>query len=356
MNSPNLIAQASRIAIIKLSSLGDVLHASPCAEAIKHSRPEAFVAWVVDERFAGLLEGNSFIDELIVVPWRGGTWQRLKALVEAGKRLHKLQIELVIDLQGLFKSALVARYSKAPLKACAADAREGAKFVAKYYMNAPEGMGGAAKQLAYVASLGADSTGLDMRLEPTPWALEAAGKLLEQAGLPKGRPFVAIVPSTTRQTKLWPEWYFAELARLCKEQLGLSPVYLGTSKDKALADRIIAQSGVEGANLCGQTDLQQLVALGRLAALCIGGDTGPVFICAAAGAPTVAIFGSTAPAGKLPQGEKYKFLYKHLPCAPCNRTYCENLQCLLQIRPEEVLQTAREALAASAGNAPGSPR
>ena len=193
MNQAELLHNVDRIAIIKLSSLGDVLHASACAEAIKRTRPEALLAWVVDERFAGLLEGNPFIDELVIVPWKSGLLPRFKALVEAGKHLKELKIELVIDLQGLFKSALIARYSKAPYKACAADAREGAKAVAKYYMTAPKGVGGADKQLAYVASLGADIADLDMKLEPTAEALESVKRLLVDEGLKNFQSFLLVL-------------------------------------------------------------------------------------------------------------------------------------------------------------------
>lgn len=345
-DSPNLVRPAHRIAIVKLSSLGDVLHASGAAAAIKQTNPEAWLAWVVQDAFADLLRGNPHIDELIVVPFPGGL-ANLRHLKQAGLALREEKVDLVIDLQGLLKSAYVSWLSKAPERCSAADAREGGRFAANHYMTCPKGIGGAGKQLQYVASIGADISGLEMELTATEEARAEAARLLASGGLGEGVRFAAIVPASTRQTKEWPPERFAELARRLYEELGLLPVFIGGRKDEALSARLLAQAGVPGLNLSGKTSLQSLIAVGERASLTVGGDTGPVFILAVAGSPAVGLFGSTSFAGKLPSGPQWIALWDRQPCYPCHKSYCDRLDCMKSLTVDRVMATARQALEAA---------
>ncbi len=242
---PNLVSLAHRIAIVKLSSLGDVLHASGAAAAIKQTNPEAWLAWVVQDAFADLLRGNPHIDELVVVPFPGG-FANLRHLKKAGLALREERVDLVIDLQGLLKSAYVSWLSKAPERCSAADAREGGRLAANHHMTCPKGIGGAGKQLQYVASIGADISGIEMELTATEEARAEAARLLAEGGLREGAPYVALVPASTRQTKEWPPERFAELARRLSEELGLLPVYIGGRKDEALSARLPSPGGRTG--------------------------------------------------------------------------------------------------------------
>lgn len=272
-----------RILIVKLSAIGDCLHATPVLEALRQTFPDAHLGWVVHPHCRPVLEGNPFLDQ--IHEWdRKNLWSSLGSL---GRELRAARYDKVLDLQGLLKSALVCRVSGAQSWG-PSEAREGAKFLYHHRIPALPSEPIQLRYLKRAAAIGAEwATPPRMHFPYSQQDLETARALLEGVRGPK----VVLNPSAGKEFKQWPPARFAEVGQALIAQ-GCQPVITGAPADRPLADAILA--GCPGAlDLCGKTNLKQLAALLSLVDLFVGGDTGPMHLAQASGCRVVALFGPT---------------------------------------------------------------
>ncbi len=348
-----------RILLIRLSALGDVVTASPVPRVIKEAQPDAEVVWAVEERCAEAVRGHPFVDELVVLPTsrQWGRWLRrgrLNALREAlgdlRRQLRARRFDAVIDLQGLFKSALIAGVAAADVKIAPDDAAE--RLPGCFTQSAPrqtEPDHIASMYTGLLAPLGiAPRSRESLRLvfavgDP---AREQMAAWLAERGLAPGG-YVAIVPGTTRPQKMWPAAYWPDLmARLHREH-GLPAVLIGGPSEQALAAELTGATGSPLQSAVGATDIKQTGALLEAAALTVAVDTGPMHLAVAVGCPTISVFGSTGPR-LFNDGSPYRCLHRQFACWPCHRhPVCEHYECLAAIRPADVARAARRLLGAT---------
>jgi heptosyltransferase-1 len=315
-------ASPHRILIIKPSSLGDVIHALPTVNLIRQHFADAHIAWLINRELAPLLKRCPVIDQIIEFPRRQPS--QLPALV---RRLRRQRFDLVVDLQGLLRSGLIARLSGAPRRLGLSDAREGSRLC--YTEIVPlQPMHAVDRYLLAARHLGCQ-----------PGPVEFPLGLPTKTQPPKTQ--IAINPSARWKTKLWGDDNFAELVRrLPRDRVVLT----GSAAER---DRIeqIAQGR---RNLAGQTDLLELAELYRRCTLLITNDTGPMHLAAAVGTPVVAIFGPTDPALTGPYGKQHRVLRVDIPCSPCLKPHCANpihMECMKRIPVEQVLAVAKAFLA-----------
>ncbi len=348
---------AERILIVRLSAVGDCVHALPAVRALRAARPGAHIAWAIDDRSAPLLEGLSDVNEFLVMPRRalGGKprlvrWRRLAAY---RRTLREGRFDVAVDFQGLVKSALVAFFSRARRR-IGPSRTDGARELSWLFYNAnpevPESARHIAeKSRALLAPLDVrpDAPLPEPRLPEHPGAAARVEVSLREMGLAEG-PFAVLNPGAGWPTKLWPVEHFTELAGGLREEMGLDVLitWFGPA-ERELAGRIAAPGAARPAP---ETDLQELAELLRRAALYVGSDTGPTHIAAAAGAPTVALFGAADPQRNRPLGERVETLDAGLDCSPCwRRSDCaRGVECMRAIDPRMVLAAARR-LGAGAG-------
>jgi heptosyltransferase-1 len=344
------------VLIVRLSALGDCIHALPAIRALRVARPDLRIGWAVDDRFAPLFQNHPDVDELHVLPRRGLAGRSLlargAALRELGRQLRASGFEAAVDLQGLAKSALVTLASGAPLRiglSASAGARE--LSWATYNCRPPVPASArhvAERSLALLAPLGipAGAALPDPRLPARAQAAARVETALGEMGL-SGRRFAVLNPGAGWETKLWPVGHYSELARLLRDQLALDVLvsWFG-ARERELAERIAAAGPARPA---AATDLPELAELLRRAALYVGADTGPTHIAAAVGTPTVAIFGPADAVRNRPLGPRLEVLTAGLDCAPCwRRKGCRRaVECMTAVRPEQVLAAARRLLSAS---------
>ena len=306
-----------RILIIKPSSLGDVIHALPAVNLIRQRYPRAHLAWLVNTAFTSLLQHCPIIDE--VIPFPRHEFRRLPALVQ---RLRRDRFDLVVDLQGLLRSGLLAALSGAPRRVGLSDAREGASRFHNEIIPVPR-IHAVDRYLRAAQHLG------------------GAGPVEFPLGLPPHRPpagYLAIHASARWPTKLWGDDKFAELIRQ------LPPDRVILTGAAAEAERIgrLAQGG---RNLAGKTDLFELAEWYQRCAVVVTNDSGPMHLAAAVGTPVVAIFGPTDPVLTGPYGAGHRVLRVALPCAPCFKDRCTNPQamaCMDGVSVAEVLQAVQK--------------
>ena len=297
--------QYHNILIVKLSSLGDVIHASPCAHALRELFPSARISWIVEKNFAGLLVGSPALDEVIQVdldylrkaPFLDGV-AYLRALK---KDLRARRFDLVLDLQGLFKSALVAWMTGCPERYGYGELREGSWLISQRVSGAHAKDHVIQRYLDVIRFLGSDVA------EPTfplpDFSLEKQGVERLLTGCAPASKRIVFAPGTSKANKEWPVSHYAALAKLLSHE-GWTFVIVGGNGDREKGRQLAELIGPAAVDLTGKTNLKELAALLSDAALFVSGDTGPLHIAVAVGVPIVAMYGPTRPERTGPYGKQ----------------------------------------------------
>lgn len=297
------------ILIVKLSSLGDILHASPCAQALRELYPAAKITWIAEKNFAGLLVGAPVLDEVIQVDLdylrEASICDGLAYLGQLKRALRARQFDLVLDMQGLFKSALVAWMTGCKERIGYGRQREGSWLISRG-INGTHAKGHVIQAyLDVVRYLGAR---IEEPVFPLP-ELEMEKALVREVLLAKLRPeqrFVVFAPGASKANKEWPVAHYVSLAKMLTAD-GWAVVVAGGKTDVEKGRQL--SETVDGLiDLTGKTNLKELAALLTEAALFVSGDTGPLHIAVAVGVPIVSLYGPTRPERTGPYGEQAKVL------------------------------------------------
>ncbi|AQW70271.1 lipopolysaccharide heptosyltransferase I [Pseudomonas fulva] len=307
-----------RVLIIKTSSLGDVIHTLPALTDAAHAIPGIRFDWVVEEGFAEIPSWHPAVDQVIPVAirrWRKHLWQTVRSgeWKAFKQRLRERQYDLVIDAQGLVKSAWLTRYVKAPVAGLDRySAREG--WASRFY---DRRLSVAVGQHAVerVRQLFAMALAYDL-----PEGIGRYGLDLERLQLPPAAPYVVFLHGTTWATKHWPEAYWRELAeRMGRRRLEVRLPW-GNPAEKARAERI-----AQGLNNCQVLPKLNLAGVARVLAAakaCVAVDTGLGHLAAALDVPTLSLFGPTNPGLTGAYGRTQIHQASDWPCAPCLQKKC----------------------------------
>jgi lipopolysaccharide heptosyltransferase I len=322
-----------RILIVKLGSLGDIIHAIPVAAALGRAFPASTIDWVVDERNREILELVPIVNRRIHV--RTGEIGSVTGVV--GK-LRRARYDAALDLQGLLKSAVLARLSGAarvigfPTELL----RERAARV--FYT---ETAGEAAphvidKNLSMLKAVGVRLPDVEFPLEHRNPGVAADAR--SRLGIAEGTRFALINPGAAWPNKRWPPVYFAEVARALAKRHDLrSLVLFGPGEEQIAEDIVTASDGT--AAVSAPTAVADLVSLSKACALMVSGDTGPMHIAAAVGTPVVGIFGPTDPTRNGPWANDDLVASRYRSCECHYQRKCRIAGwCLLDISPREVME------------------
>ncbi len=281
-----------RILIVKLTSIGDIIHTLPTLAAIRRSLPDAHISWVVEQRSAEILRGNPMIDDLVEIDTsslRGG-----KIIEIRGLRRHRYDI--AIDFQGLIKSAIIAKLSRARLR-FGFDPGELRESAAKFLYSSTAPPAGdrvhiIRKNLQLAASaleIEVPSSRFEFPIATSSEDVAEAEKIIE---LTRGSRFALLNPAGGWVTKLWHPEKFGELADGLWTEYRIPSIVAAGPRESELAAQVAAASKSALLTIA-QPSLKGFYELSRRAAVYVGGDTGPTHIAVAAGAPVVGLFGPT---------------------------------------------------------------
>jgi heptosyltransferase-1 len=276
------MSQMFRILVVRLGSMGDVIHALPAVASLKHSFPHSRLSWVIKPRWAPLLEGNPFVDEII--PFT----RSAREILATRRLLRRERFELAVDLQGLIQSALVAASAKADKIVGLARSQARESFAAMFYSSTvrTSAVHRVDRYLELVAAAGASNLLHTFPLPPG----KPEGKLPDEA-------FVLACPLAGWGSKQWPMEHYTELARRLKV-----PLVVNGPPD---SENVLRQ--IQGAQI-HLSGLEGLIDATRRAQAIVGVDSGPVHLAAALGKPGVAIYGPTDPASHGPYGGTLRIL------------------------------------------------
>lgn len=290
---------AQRFLIVRLSSIGDIVHALPAAAALAETFPQAQIHWVVEKRHALLLDGNPHLDRILVLDtlgWRKHlasslTWREIQHGLGA---LRETRYDAAIDFQGLWKSAVVARLSHARERIGFARGwlREpSASMLYTQQVSPREHVHVVAENLALVERLGARTGRWQF---PLPGNEEDAAYVDAQLAALQDRDFIIVNPGGGWRSKCWSPPNYAALIRHWEDVSSERIVLTGSPSEEPLIGEILRDAGKPRARFL-PTTLIQFIALARRARMFVGGDTGPLHLAAAVGTPIVGIYGPTDP-------------------------------------------------------------
>jgi len=290
---------------------------------LKLSLPQSRLTWVIDGKWASLLAGNPFVDQVLSVEGSSAG-----GLMAARRLVARQRFDLAVDLQGLFKSALLASATRADRVYGFHHSALREKLAAFFYSHTvkPKATHVVDQNLELAAAAGAASIVRTFSLPPG-----------YREGVLPNEPFLLASPLAGWPSKQWPKDRWAKLASLVSVELGLPLVVNGPPGAAAYLERIVGArphlSGVEG-----------LIDATRRAAAIAGVDSGPVQLAAALGKPGVAIFGPTDPQRNGPYGDTIEVLRSPRAVTSYKRSR-ETDSAMLDIEPAQVLERLAARLA-----------
>lgn len=332
-----------RILIIKPSSLGDIIHALPTLAALRDRFPSAHITWLVKRRWAGVLAAADGLDRVWPIEPGLMGWLRLTPGLRAES------FDLVIDLQGLFRSGAIAWLTGCRTRIGFANAREGSRFMYTQRIAVPTlDMHAVDRYLCVATAVGASPKGApEFRTRLASGDRDRIAHLLSGSGVAPGMPWIAMHVSARWDTKRWPPEHFAATADAVQDERLARVVLIGGPDDRAAVDAVISRMQTAPIDLTGQTSPELLPALLTSAALLLTNDSGPMHIAAAMNTPVIALFGPTSPLRTGPYGSVHRVFTSSIPCSPCFSRTCRNampLECLTAIDPKTVVEAVREQL------------
>lgn len=290
-----------RILIVKLSSIGDIVHTLPALAAMGRALPDARISWVADQRSAEILRGNTMIDRLIEIDTRslrGGSIIET-ILLDTAKQVRELRDEdydVAIDFQGLLKSATITKLSRARSRFGfnRVDLREPAARM--LYSSTSGPVGNRVHVIRKNLALAAAAVGISVPDSQFEFPIETeaehraeAATLIRELGHEQ---FALLNPAGGWVTKLWHPEKFGELADRLWNEFQL-PSIVATGPDESQLAARVAATNRSGKLIIAHPSLKGFYELARQAKIYVGGDTGPTHLAVAAGSPVVGLFGPT---------------------------------------------------------------
>lgn len=342
-----------RILIIRLSSIGDVLHATPVAKALKESYPTCHITWIVSTMSASLLLNNPYIDKVYV--WSREEFDQAVKKRQLGtirKLWHQLklfyqknQFDIVLDVHGLFLSGMIAAYSKAPRRIGMANTRELNRFFMTEQAPPTASRHVINRYLSVLAPLHIHTNDVQMTLNLNAEQHKFADDFMKNHRIDSEEKLLLINFKTTWTGKNWGNENFARLIDLLAPDIQI--LLCGSKQDKEDANKIISLCHKPIFDAAGKTSLLELAALIHRADLVLTGDTGTLHMAIALQTPTISLWGASTPEqyGPIDQTNHIVIRSTH-SCLACHKTKCAKGtdECMKAIPVETVAEKVNAIL------------
>lgn len=342
----------NRILLVRLGALGDIVHAIPVAAALRRAYPSASIDWLVSAKHSEVLRLVPVLSRSLVLNDRGdasGGAPLLSALME----IRRMSYDAAIDLQGLLKSAVIARLSGAR-RVVGFNAKYARESLARMFYTDVHDPGGegiyAPSETRHVVDI---NLGLLRALGLTPGAPEfpidvPRSAVADAVSASAGGAYALLNPGAAWPNKRWPPARMAALAAALHHRRHLRSVIIWGPGEVQLAEEVVALS--EGtAILAPKTTIADVAAIARGAAVMVSGDTGPTHLAAALGTPIVGLYGPTRPERNGPWMVNDESVSRASVCQCHHLRQCRaERMCLLDIELDEVLAAVERRLDAAA--------
>ncbi len=325
----------NKILIIKPSGIGDIVHSLPVAIMLKKLVFNCELHWLVFSKFAKILEGINYVDKLILWDRNGGIKEYLRII----KLIRNESYDLVIDLQGLVRTAIINFFSKGKQRVMTSFVRECSNiFIRPIGQFNPE-LHAVERNYEVIKYLFPKNSVAEPK-NFLPWiTLKEDVLKWSKTVLSDNKNFVLFSVGSRGKHKIWPQENFAELINMLYAEFNITAVFVGSEQEKELVENIIKKISCEYKNFVGETDLIQTCGIISRCNLVISNDNGIAHIAAAMDKPTIIIFGPTNPKWFYPYNDKSGYIFKNYSCSPCGiKTSCKDNKCMKDVTPQEVFE------------------
>jgi lipopolysaccharide heptosyltransferase I len=366
----------SRILLIKPSALGDVVHTIPVLPKLRARFPTAQIDWLITPDNAGLVRHHPDLSGVVLFDRQrfallGRNWAATTEPLRLLRQLWQARYDLVIDLHGQMRSALITLATGAPVRVGFdrpirwtrpasghhalrnfprhgwTGAREGSWIAYSHHIPISTlDVHAIDRYLWLTPILGLDDSPIDSRIYLSAEIEAAAQQFVEQYALQQ---FGALVPGTIWETKHWYPERFAEVGQWLEKQ-GFDVVVLGSKRDRRRCEQI-TQLCRGAIDLSGQTTPAELAAILKRSAVCVTNDSGAMHLAVALDRPVVSVFGPTNPVHIGPYDRPQAVVRADLPCSPCNfrrLSQCSHGHaCMTEVSAKIVIERVESALRAN---------
>jgi lipopolysaccharide heptosyltransferase I len=288
--------------VVRLSSIGDIVHALPAVAALGDTFPGSEIHWAVEKRFAPLLNGNPYIRRVLrldTLGWRHEPFSpwTLEQIAAAASMMRAEHFDAAVDFQGLMKSALITWISNSRQRVGFSEywLREPVAGLLYTDRVSPHGRRHVIEMnFSLVERLGVPPAPSSEWKFPLPQSDPDNAIVEERLQAVGAREFIILNPGGGWKSKCWPPENYAELLRRLEGEITEHVLLTGSPEEESLIEGILRSAHARRGVYVPST-LLQLIALARRARLFVGGDTGPVHLAEAAGTPVVSIFSRLEP-------------------------------------------------------------
>lgn len=329
------------ILIVNVNWLGDVLFSTPFLRAVKENYGQAHLAVLAVPRVRQILEGNPYVDEVIIFDERGKD-KNIVAWFKLIAALRKKQFHLAFILKPSFNRTLILKLSGIKEIIGFDHPKNSALLTRK--IKFPRKMHKVDHFLSIAEGLGLKISSRNYEFIPARADRERIEELFALKKIDRSLPVVVLNPGGNWLPKRWPAENWTALAKAIKKEWQVNLIITGMDKDKELAKKIT--SGLQGGifDFTGETTLGELAALMQKVTLVISADSGPMHLAAAVGTKVIALFGPTCAelTGPYPP-DKHTVLQKNVGCViPCYNQKCPDYRCMKAITSDDVINAMRE--------------
>ncbi|HIA32182.1 MAG TPA: lipopolysaccharide heptosyltransferase I [Nitrospinaceae bacterium] len=336
--------------IIKLSSIGDIVHALPFLRTLRTNHPNAYIAWIIEESFQDLIKCNPDLDE--VIPVRTKFWRKnlntksWNEICQTRKLLKEHRFDWTFDLQGLIKTGFIARMTGAPNRAgfhrdnCREKINAWFNNKPSQYLSAGEHI--VDRCLSQLSVLGDFQSQVEFSIP-----IRAEDEHISEAFMKKNnklgeKPIAGINPGAGFPTKLWSVERYAQLADRLTEELGFSVLLTWGPGEEEMV-RNIADSMKQQSWIAPATTIAESIGLYKKLSLFVGSDSGPFHICWALGVPTVSVWGPTDPNRNGAYSKNHGAVFHKLNCSFCWERQCPlgTTECMDKITVQNVFEATK---------------
>jgi heptosyltransferase I len=326
-----------RFLILRMSALGDIIHTLPAVSALRETFPKAKIDWLVDQKWAPILEGNPCVDSVITM--NRASWGDV---IVGARRLRDARYTTAIDFQSLYRSAILGWVSGAKRR-LGFDAHYSRESGAAFFYTeviTPCRAHKVEHNLELAEAAGACRTEIRFLLPAMPGATEKVKQILAANGV---REYFVLSPGGGWGSKCWPAERYGALHCALAKKYGWRGVISFGPAERDLAETVRRMAG-EPEPLVEMFDLKQLTALLRGAKFLVAGDTGPLHLASALGTPVAGLYGPTDPARNGPYSPRDIVVRKARPEETTYRRDKTPASTMLAITVEDVLDAVERRL------------
>lgn len=333
--------------IIRLSSLGDIIHTLPAFSALRKNFPEANISWVVEDKGREILDFVPGIDKTIAAKTEGWRLHRKKFWKEISrlKRELKNENQISLDFQGLAKSGFIALISgsKKRIGFHRKNLREplASLFYTERLEEIPETIHVISKNLKLLTKLGIQEEKYEFPLALPAELSEAVKAKLRKTGYDEQKKLILFNVGAAWETKRWFPEKWVELIEMMKTKEFFPLLLWGNEEEKALATEVHEKTQIPIAPFLS---LKEVMALVKESSLLVSGDTFSLQVACAFSRPVVGIFGPSNPRRNGPFNPHDKVAFHEIECSNCYKRKCPTTECLKKITPQEVAALSHQLL------------